>query len=398
VAVEALRARRVTVRRRVTRLARRERLVRAVAADAWTLWLCGVSDLLAMTAVAPPRLAHVMLIVAARAGMPRGGDDRRTFVAARAGRCLEVVRLVAARARVMAYDERAPLFDVAARARRDRFLLVHRVAIDAAVETCVLGLPPAMAIRASSPLGGRLAVWLVTATAVFVGVNADCSDVPLFLLVTAHAVPRRDREVRAVAVTIRAARRAGKGRRIFMVQRRGLGVAVLADVRGRFVERVAVTGGARELADVLLVTDRHAHLAPLGGDVLSGMWTIRETACSEAHRVRGGEHREHDAGERRPSNHRAPIGWHIRHGIASSAIRLDQPGGWGLPPMPPTRWQSTHSCSPAPPWQLAHDAGSRRASRPCWLSSTPTQPGGCGLARSLPATPTARWHAAHRSG
>ena len=95
-----------------------------------------------------------------------------------------------------------------------------------------------------------------------------------------------------------------------------------------------------------------------------------------------------------------PAGWHIRHGIAPIGCRLDQPGGCGLPPGPPTLWQPTHSCSPAPPWQLAHATGSRRAAAPWALAPgpTPIQPGGCGLVVVEVMTPRSRWQSRQRSG
>src|SRR4051812_34218841 len=131
------------------------------------------------------------------------------------------------------------------------------------------------------------------------------------------------------------------------------------------------------LADVHGVTRALAHLVPLDGHVL------RSTRAFAAARD------EENDDEREP--HRAPTGWHIRHGIVDSGWRLDQPAGCGLPPTPPTLWHCTHSCSPAPPWHDAHAAGSRRASRPCLFSPavSPTQPAGCGLPVVSPATPRA---------
>ena len=71
----------------------------------------------------------------------------------------------------------------------------------------------------------------------------------------------------------------------------------------------------------------------------------------------------HDRGGEAPDDasrdprHR-PTPWQRRHGRSwCSSLWLVKPGPCGLPPGPPTLWQPTQSCSPAPPWQPAHDDG-----------------------------------------
>lgn len=90
------------------------------------------------------------------------------------------------------------------------------------------------------------------------------------------------------------------------MQRRALGVTIGAQLGRRFLEAVAVTLGARDLADVLLVSDRGSHVAPGSGNVLRCMRPIHDTARNEhgtAH-----EHRKRDDRDRDASGHRAPSG------------------------------------------------------------------------------------------
>ena len=78
-------------------------------------------------------------------------------------------------------------------------------------------------------------------------------------------------------------------------------MAVRAQVGRGFVEAIAVAVGARDLADVFLMTDREPHLAPLRGHVDRGARTIAESARDKADRDRN--QREHE-----PTFHRAPVG------------------------------------------------------------------------------------------
>jgi len=102
VAVEALR-RAVMQCLLVTRLARRTRFVRAVTADALALLLDRMFDLFAVARRARARVARrIVLIMAAAARVLRRRDHVRVGVALGARARLEVVRLVAARARDVA--------------------------------------------------------------------------------------------------------------------------------------------------------------------------------------------------------------------------------------------------------------------------------------------------------
>jgi hypothetical protein len=278
-----------------------------MTAHALALRLRRVLDLLAMAAVTTLRLAHVVLVVAARAGVLRARDDRRIVVAARAAARLEVVRLVAARTGVVANSDRALLFGVAARARCDGLLLVHRMAIDAAVQTCMLGLAAAVAVGAPRPLGRRFTMRFVTTAASFVTVDGDRGHVSLLLFVATHAVPRRDARVRGVAMALRAGWCARECRRILVVQRGGLRVAVLAELGRRLLERLAVTVGARDLADVFLMADCRAHVAPLGRYVPRRVGTIAESTGDEASGERSDDQRSGDPSDA-AHRHRAPIG------------------------------------------------------------------------------------------
>jgi hypothetical protein len=49
---------------------------------------------------------------------------------------------------------------------------------------------------------------------------------------------------------------------------------------------------------------------------------------------------------------------------ASSAPRRSNPGGWGLPPMPPTLWQVTQLLAAPWSWHAAQAWIFTRASRP----------------------------------
>lgn len=171
----------------------------------------------------------------------------------------------------------------------------------------------------------------MTVAAVLIGVRTDRGVLALGIIMTAHAVRRLDRELAAEAMTVLAAwgrGRADRPDRIERVQRRlDVRVALLAQLVRRRAEPIAVTLAASHmvLPDVDRVTRTLAHLAPRRRDVLQLVRPL-STAGDGQHEPRTCE----------PARHRAPIGWHIRHGIDDSGCRLEYPGGCGLPPTPPT--------------------------------------------------------------
>jgi hypothetical protein len=82
-------------------------------------------------------------------------------------------------------------------------------------------------------------------------------------------------------------------------------MAVAAQIGGGLVEPIAVAVGACDLADVLLVSDCHPHITPLGRHVRSGVRTIAEPARDKRDAACC---RERDRYQRQPSLHRAPSG------------------------------------------------------------------------------------------
>src|SRR5579863_755892 len=126
-------------------------------------------------------------------------------------------------------------------------------------------------------------------------------------------------------------------------------------------------------------------------------WTLPPQDGNEA---RGRSPEDGEDCDRRPKPDacragQLPAPWQRRHGRSRNlSLVLVKPRGCGSPPGPPTRWQPTQSCSPAPPWHPAQEAGSMRAWTPC---SPPPRavsihPGGCGLRAPDPgATPRAAW-------
>lgn len=224
----------------------------------------------------------------------------------------------------------------------------------------------------------------VTVAARLIRVRPDRVRAILRAIVATHArrlvIAGSARE--CVAVLARRCVNAG------MQRRHLLGMAARAHVgRRRLEARTAVARVARDLADVRDVARARRDVAIRRRHLLR--CAIRAPAASDRERDEDGD----------ADHGRDPIGWHNRQGIELSGTRLDQPGECGLPPTRPTAWQPTHKLWPAPSWQLAHAVGSRRASRPCALSAAvgPTQPGGCGLRRELPAISRDAWQLAQRS-
>ena len=167
-----------------------------------------------------------------------------------------------------------------------------------------------------------------------------------------------------------------------------LRVAALADARAWIDEAIALVVVACRaievgLTDVGAVTRARAILGPRRGHELRRQAAGRPWPGPNDERNDRRERKEGSGGgPGRASRARVhgPTPWHARQGTSwCSSFRLEKPGPCGLPPGPPTRWQPTHSCSPAPPWHPAHEAGSRRAWGPWSPPPGASHPGGCGL-------------------
>lgn len=221
--------------------------------------------------------------------------------------------------------------------------LVHRVTIETTPCSSMVRLAILMAGRTRRWLQRRRTVRAVAVSARLIGVRTDGCDVnTLRLVMAAHATRGTDREVGPEAMAVLARRWLRDADRIDDVQRRrDLAVAAATEIdRWRCEAGLAVTVPAGHVGDLDMCAMPRtvAHGPPDGRHVLG-----------HAHRPRVAT-RGHDQGNQDNSDHRVvPTGWHIRHGIALNGWRLDQPGGCGLPPTPPTAWQVTHSFSPAPP-------------------------------------------------
>ncbi len=280
-----------------------------------------------MAARARARGICVRLMAADAASVCRRREHRLIAMARRARRDLgrrELVGHVTARAFRVAERDRRWLGRVARRAARigGTIGLVHVVAIEAAARAGVLGLLIGVALEARLGLQARCAMRRVARAARLIAMRADRVDRGLRSIVTAHAVPRRDRLVgtEAVAVLTRGRMEAG------MERRHHAGVALRAEFGWwRREASIAVTGGARDLPDVDGVTctclDERVGRGDLFGHRLGA------TAAAQ---------RDHEDRDRVAHQGREPIGWHIRHGSAPSGTRLDQPGGCTVPPIPPT--------------------------------------------------------------
>lgn len=197
-------------------------------------------------------------------------------------------------------------------------------------------------------------------------VMRDWRVYPLRLRVAVDA-PRRLR-CRREAVTAEATRRIAKLAAVPPAH--FFGVAIRASCGAGIFEslvRQVVAAAAFDvgLIDVGHVPGAQANLCPRGRDVRRNRRGCLRPPRRES---RDDQHYEHAGAQARPElpppGH-GPTPWQRRHGWSCVLFRsLRKPGPWGLPPGPPTRWQPTHSCSPAPPWQPAHDVGSMRACTP----------------------------------
>ncbi|MDB4960100.1 MAG: hypothetical protein JWP01_99 [Myxococcales bacterium] len=332
VAIEALRGR--VMRLGMTALAgdgdlpRRERM-RGVTPDARARML----DLLRVARGARPWSRGLVRIVAGRARrMLRRREHGLGRMTARAwSRFVGAERVwrVAARAPGMTGGQRRDrdlaglggLLGMTAGARgvRDQRGLVHRVAIEAAARPRVLGLLLLMTRRTGLDVERGRRVRAVTVAAGLVRVRTDGRHMKaLGLLVAAHAARRTNRQVRAKPVTVLTRGNRDEPDRIRRMKWGLHGtVTALADLGGRRREpRVAVTVATRHL--VLLDVHGVTRARP---DVLPALrhrarWCAIPAARDPEH---GDQHADRDARDGdRPWLHRAPIGWHSRHGIALS--------------------------------------------------------------------------------
>jgi hypothetical protein len=81
-------------------------------------------------------------------------------------------------------------------------------------------------------------------------------------------------------------------------------VAVRAHIAGRRFEAIAMAVRACNLADMLLMADRHSHITPLRGDMRAMSRSITETARDKP----GTRGDKTQSNEREPTLHRAPSG------------------------------------------------------------------------------------------
>jgi hypothetical protein len=238
--------------------------------------------------------------------------------------------------------------------------LVHLVTVEAAARAGVVVLLAGVARGARPGLERRRAVRAVAVAARLIAVRTDGSAVALWLGMAGHAARRRAgrrtgrRRAEAMAVlTARCPRRGRSEHRLGVERGADLRVAAGADLerrRRKAVVAVAIATGDAARAHVGGMAGALANVAPGERHVARRGLALARTGAREQARGQR-EHRGHAQRAER-SSHRAlrcePTGWQSRHGSAVSGRRLDQPGGCGLPPTPPTAWHLTHSDSPAP--------------------------------------------------
>ena len=216
-------------------------------------------DLLAMTARARARRVVVRRVAGGAQRVRRRREDRFRRVARRALRDLgdaELVWLmtdgalaVADGERLHADAERPWLARMTLRALviRRALRLVSLVAVEAAARARVTRLLVRVTRRACRWIERRRLMRVMTVAARLIGVRADGVLRALRTIVTTHA---RSRRRGSESMTVLAGRRV----RVRMEWRRDLRVTRRAQTCGGSSKRVAVTCGARDLADVRGVT------------------------------------------------------------------------------------------------------------------------------------------------
>ena len=164
-------------------------------------------DIDAVTRRARARRIGVRLMAV---GTPRVRERREHRLIAMARRArldlgdAELMRHVTAGALRMAGRDRGALIRMARRAARigSAIGLVHVMAIEAAARTCVLGLLIGVTLRARLGLEARRAMRVMAFAARHIAMRTDGVLGDLLLVVTAHAVRRRDGLVRTEPVAV----------------------------------------------------------------------------------------------------------------------------------------------------------------------------------------------------
>ena len=220
-----------------------------------------MTDVDAMTRHARTRCIGVRLMAI---GTPRVRERCEHRLIAMTGRArlslgdAELMRHVTPGALDVAGRDRRALLPVTGRATRiGRAVgLVHVVAIETAARPGVLGLLIGVALRARLRIEARRAVGVMALAARLIVVRTDGMRGELRLVVTPHAVVRRDRLVRAEAVTVLT-----RGLMNLRMQRRLHAYMALRAQRCRRWGEAGVTVacGARDLADVNRVSRARAH-------------------------------------------------------------------------------------------------------------------------------------------
>jgi hypothetical protein len=245
-----------------------------------------------VTCRARARCVVVRRVAGGAAGVRSVGEHRLITVACAARGNLglaEAMRLVTLRALDVTGGDRA-IGDVhRARSRllgvtpnasaiRRELGLVHGVAVDAAARAGMLGLALGVTIRARARRERWCRVRSVAISALLIRMRADGMDRALRLVVAAHA-RRRRAALGAERMTVLAC-----GRRDAWMQRRELrSVTAHADICRWWREAaVAVTVGARDLADVRGMAGAPAHRAIGGGYLIDRIATLAGAACAEA--------------------------------------------------------------------------------------------------------------------
>jgi hypothetical protein len=220
-----------------------------------------MTDILAMAVHARARRIGVWLMTVGAARMREWREHRLIAMAGRAGFDLgnaELMRHVTTRALDVAGRDRGALIRMARGAARiGRAIgLVHVMAIETAARTCVFGLLIGVTLRARLGLEARRAMRVMTFAARHVVMRTDGMLGALRLVVTPHAVRRRDRFIRTEPVAVLTCGLMNAG----VEWCHHAGVALGAELGGRRCEAdLAVTCGARDLADVHGVTGADAH-------------------------------------------------------------------------------------------------------------------------------------------
>ena len=354
--------------------------VRAMAID--TCLFAGMMNgthLTVATATRARRLHGGMRCVAAgavRVGLRDGAHERRLGTVAGGANARasgdEVVRLVAAQTAVVTGGLGPGGLRVTRRTAgncrwRGRVRAMTVEAILTAGMSRMLGRTLFVAALAGGRLDGGCLVGVMAIVAGDRPVLNERRERPLRLAMAIDAPGRRARRKGVAREAIGLRGPAGvRVSRLFLVTTRANRHAGIFETRVGVMAVFASDGAAPH---VMLMTPAGSILRPR---VRHGHRNDRHRSSREnAEKSSYAGGREHEHTRQNGENRTPPAAGHIppwqrRQGRSTSlSLVLEKPGPCGLPPGPPTRWQSTQSCSPAPPWQLAQDMGSRRACTPC---------------------------------